>query len=393
MGEPQPLSLITMFTPEGLDVTDEELFLRGRAVQLGHSQRGEENCVEVIVDIVKQLRLEGLERLTFEREDGRWIAEELLSYMNQPQAQDVNEALLLYHILLWKTGGNRVWTMERHPEECNVVPYIPALLEASGLEMSSEICTAGEHLTTHEQAVSEEVKASSAISKKVQDVSFLEDWQEVSFLEFLNATLPAEKVEQAKGPTSQPIIPVVSTKERKLTWRGAVDSDHHNGEDIFENEERRLYVRTVNDVRTLYELRPDRLSRMVLGEFASRYRLLKPSGHGYERVRNSINEDTSVGPDTDHLVAGTKETAPQSIRLKNGKLMKRREDVNAVPNLLYSGLKSKHMNQLMWSTWQKLEEVNGEQDENETQDQKKIRLELFPFSVYPMEGEDSEEEN
>ena len=159
-------------------------------------------------------------------------------------------------------------------------------------------------------------------------------------------------MDQAKGPTNQPLISVVSTKDRKLTWRGAKDSDDHNGEEVFENDERRKYVRTVSDVRTLYEYRPERLSRMVLGEFASRYRLLKPSGHGFESVKNSINEATSVGPDSDHLVAGTRETAaPESMMLANGKLMKRREDVNAVPNLFYSGCSSKYMNQLMWHPW------------------------------------------
>ena len=81
------------------------------------------------------------------------------------------------------------------------------------------------------------------------------------------------------------------------------------------------------------------------------------------------------------------------MMLKNGKLMKRREDIDAVPNLFYSGCSSKHMNQLMWGSWSKLEEVTGVQDEHETEDQKKIRLELFPFSVYPIEAEGNEEEN
>ena len=394
MGKPQPLSLITMLTSgEGLNVTEHEQSLRGRVLQLSHSLRTDVCCVEAITDIMRILRLEGIDDLNFDREDGKWIAEELLSFLS-PESPDVNQDLILYHILIWKTAGDGVWTMERHPEERRVVPYVPALLEASCLEMSAEICVAGEHITAQERTVTEEVKASIAISQEAQDTNFLEDWQEISFLEFLNATLPAEKVDQAKGPTNQPLIPVVSTKDRKLTWRGAKDSDDHNGEEVFENDERRKYVRTVSDVRTLYEYRPERLSRMVLGEFASRYRLLKPSGHGFESVKNSINEATSVGPDSDHLVAGTRETAaPESMMLANGKLMKRREDVNAVPNLFYSGCSSKYMNQLMWHPWRELEEVTGEQDQHETECQKRIRLELFPFSMYPIEGEDSEEDS
>ena len=394
MGKPQPLSLITMLSSgEGLNVTEDEHSLRGRVLQLSHSLRTDVCCVEAITDIMRILRLEGIDNLKFEREDGMRIAEELQSFLS-PESPEVNQDLILYHILIWKTAGDGVWTMERHPEEHRVVPYVPALLEASCLEMSAEICVAGEHITAEERTVSEELKAFIPIAPKAQDANFLEDWQEVSFLEFLNATLPSQKVDQAKGPTNQPLIPVVSTKDRKLTWRGATDSDHHNGEEVFENDERRLYVRIVSDVRTLYENRPNRLSKMVLGEFASRYRLLKPSGHGFESVKNSINEATSVGPDSDHLVAGTTATnAPKSMMLANGNLMKRREDVNAVPNLFYSGCSSKHMNQLMWSPWKELEEVTGEQEEHETEDQKKIRLELFPFSVYPIETEGNEEEN
>ena len=392
-GKQQPLSLITMLTSgEGLNVTEEEHFLRGRVVQLSQSLRTEVDCVEAITDIMRILRLEGIDNLKFEREDGIWIAEELRSFLNR--SPEVNENLLLYHLLIWKTAGAEVWTLERHPEECRVVPYVPALLEASCLEMSGEICTAGEHITTQERTVSEEVKASIATTQNAQDTSFLENWQEVSFLEFLNATLPAEKVDQAKGPTNQPLVPVVSTKDMELTWRGATDSDHHNGEEVFENDERRLYVRTVSDVRILYENRPERMSKMVLGEFASQYRLLKPSGHGFESAKNSINEATSVGPDSDHLVAGTREiAAPESMLLANGKLMKRREDVSAVPNLFYSGCSSKYMNQLMWSPWRELEKVTGIQDKQESEDQKKVRLELFPLSVFPTEGEDGEEED
>ena len=183
--------------------------------------------------------MEGIDRLKFEREDGIGIAEELRSFLNH--SPSVKEDLVLYHILIWKTAGDGVWTMARHPGECTAVPYIPALLEACCLEMSSEICVAGEHLTAKEQTVSEELKASPSISKMMQEASVLDDWQEISFLQFLNATFPAEEVDQAKGLTNQPLISVVSTKDRKLTWRGAKDSDHHNGEEVFENNERRRF--------------------------------------------------------------------------------------------------------------------------------------------------------
>ena len=171
-----------------------------------------------------------------------------------------------------------------------------------------------------------------------------------------------------------------------------MDSDNHNGEEIFESVERRLYVRTVGDIRILYEKRPRRMTEMRLGEFLSKYRLLKPSANGYEKAKNSINEDTFVGPDSEFLVAGTSDTAaPDTMMLTNGQLMKRRQGVVAVPNLLFSGCISKHGNQLMWSPWQRLEEVTGIQDEHETEDQKKVRLEIFPYSLFPIAEEEIED--
>ena len=387
-GESQPVSLITMYSPEGLEVTEEEIYLRGRVIQLGNHQGDDLSCVDAICDIMRTLRLEGVENIKFERDDGLRIGTELSAFLNQ--TQDIKEDLLLYHILLWKTAGNGMWTMERHPNERTTVPYVPALLEASALEMSAEICAAGTHLLFLEQEVSGEVKA--LLSKSNEDWQE-QDWQETSFLQFVNSTLPAKKIDHARGSTSQPVIPVTVTKDRNLSWRGAMDSDNHTGEAVFETENDKSYVRTTSDIRILYENRPDRMNRMVLGEFASQYRLLKPSGHGYEKAKNSINEDTSIGPECDNLVAGTCDTAaPETMMLKNGKLMKRRQGVNAVPNLLYSGCSSKHGNQLMWSPWQQLEEVTGVQDEDETENQRRVRLEIFPFSLFPIEREDSEDD-
>ena len=170
-----------------------------------------------------------------------------------------------------------------------------------------------------------------------------------------------------------------------------MDSDNRNGESVFETDDGRSYVRTFADVRIQYEHRPDRMRRMVLGEFASKYRLLKPSGHGYEKAKSSINEETLIGPLTDQLVAGTSNVAaPETMMLKNGKIMKRRQDVEAVPILLFSGCSSEFGNELMWSSWRKLEEVTGIQERQETERQKNTRLQVFPLSVFPSVEEDSD---
>ena len=78
--------------------------------------------------------------------------------------------------------------------------------------------------------------------------------------------------------------------------------------------------------------------------------------------------------------------------LKNGKVMKRRQDGIAVPNLLFFGCSSSYGNQMMYTPWRQLEDITGDQEEDETPRQKDIRLEIFPCSLFPpMEGEIEEE--
>ena len=93
-------------------------------------------------------------------------------------------------------------------------------------------------------------------------------------------------------------------------------------------------------------------------------------------------------------MAGTLDlAAPQAMLLKNEKLMVRRQAVQAVPCLLYSGCSSKHGNQLMWSPWERLEQVTGEQIEEETDDQKNVRQQIFPLSVFPSLEDESEDDD
>ena len=149
-----------------------------------------------------------------------------------------------------------------------------------------------------------------------------------------------------------------------------------------------LYVRQHSDIRILYENLPERARVMVLGQLLSQYKLLWPSDNGYAKARESIDDITTVGPDSDQRVAGTREVAaPQTILLSNGKIMKRRTNGIAVPLILPSGSIGKLGNQLMWTPWRFLENVTGDQDEEETEVQRRIRLEVFPLSVFPAGGD------
>ena len=381
-GQSEPLSLLTMCTPQGLNVMENELVLRRRAIELGKSFGEEDGAVDAIVEIVRVLRQEGLEDVDLHPDHLRSIREWLLLSPNQEHAN--NENLILYHTLLWKTGEEGKWTMKRNPSECEVVSYIPTLLGASGLAMSAEISTEGDHLLSEEGRVSEELKSVIGTS---------EDWQEISFLNFINSSLPCKKLQQATGPTSQTIIQVIATKDRNLTWRGALDSDNHTGEAIFKSEDGKLFVRTNSDIRKLYEERPDRMQPMPLGQLATEYRYLKPSDRGYEKAKNSISDESNVGPNSNDLVVGTSDIfAPTAMRLTSGKLMKRKTERKAVPHLQFFGSTSKHGNQLMWTPWQNLEDVTGQQDETETEDQRKTRLQIFPLSIFPSVQDDSDDD-
>ena len=52
-GEPEPISLLTMFTPSTLCVTESEFTLRGRAVQLGSRFDGDTSAVDAIAEIMR----------------------------------------------------------------------------------------------------------------------------------------------------------------------------------------------------------------------------------------------------------------------------------------------------------------------------------------------------
>ena len=95
-------------------------------------------------------------------------------------------------------------------------------------------------------------------------------------------------------------------------------------------------MRTKSDVRTLYEMRPPRMRNMVFGFFASRYRRIKPGGHGLEAARDKIDPSTGSGPDSTERGAGDDHLiAPQCMNLTNEVLMIKRSGRDAVLHYLY----------------------------------------------------------
>ena len=370
VGMVQPLSLLDMNTPKGTSVSEEDTILRSRALHLGKIITEEKSTAEAIKEIGRTLRREGLDDVSYGDELQHIRAQ--LKLQHQPHDDDV----VLYHALLWKTGGDDGWTLRRNPGECKVLPYLPHILEANKLGVSAEMCFRGECIEEEEHELSDD------ISRIVSDP---ENWTEVSILEFLNGCLPRSKVAPAEGPTSQPVVQIITSKDQKLTWRNASDNENQNDEEVFANAEGNLYVRTNSDMRKLYEGRPPAVREMRLGQFASEYRLLSESDHGYEKTKNSINSETKIGPSTrDAIVGVAGGYAPQSMMVKGEKILKRRENgANAVLHFLYSGILDRYGGQLLWTPWDQLENVKGDQDENEMLSQSRVKLSLFPMSVFP----------
>ena len=61
-------------------MSDDEQYLRGRALQLGETF-GEESAEHAIVEIMRVLKSEGMNNLMFERDDGMGIGEQLRPFL------------------------------------------------------------------------------------------------------------------------------------------------------------------------------------------------------------------------------------------------------------------------------------------------------------------------
>ena len=390
-GDAQPLSMATLFTPAGVQASTEEMVFRRRAIEVGTQVSSDVGCEEAIVAIFKKLVSEGL--YCAHKNIDTEVVDILNSQISEDKSEERTKILRIYHYLVWKTAGDQKWTLRRNPGECDTIPYLPHILLGNQMKMEAE--TVLSMRTAHVDKKELSSGAITAISNAEVSPEFKpEDWMEVSLMEFINGCLPDEH--SLKEQRSQPIMQVITSKERKLTWKGAQDGDYHRGEVVFasrageaEGDDEKYYVRTKSDVRTLYEMRPPRLRNMVLGFFASNYRRIQPGGNGLQAAKDKIDPSTGLGPDSSEKLVGDEYLmAPQCMQLINEDVMVKRSGRNAVLHLLFDGKPRRHGNQLLWSPWQVLEEIGDEnQDQDETEEQKRRRLEVFPMSKEEQEDE------
>ena len=372
---------------------------------MGKQVSSEVGCEEAIVQIFKRVATEGLYCRHADIDDE--VVHILNSQIGEDRSEERKKILQFYHYLIWKTAGDQKWTVRRNPGECSTIAYLPHILLGNHMKMEAETVFSMRTAQVEEKELSSGVirAISSAEASESESEFKPENWMEVSLVEFINGCLPDEHC--LKEERSQPIMQVITSKELKLTWKGAEDSDSQRGEVIFatrpvegereiegegenegeggserEGENEKYYVRTKSDVRILYEMRPPPLSNMVLGYFASNYRRIKPGGNGLQAAKDKIDPATGLGPDSSDKVVGDEHLmAPQCMQLTNGDVMVKRSGKNAVLRLLFDGKARRHGNQVLWSPWQRLEEIRDQdQIQDETQEQKTRRLEVFPMS-------------
>ena len=204
------------------------------------------------------------------------------------------------------------------------------------------------------------------------------------------------KATKLKAQTSQPMVEIIVERNESQRWREVQDQDEEV--EVFLNRDGKPYLRTTGDIRVAYEGRPDALESMCLLQFACQYRVLEQSQEkhfreAYEKTVGKIDPITNVGPNSSEPIPGDcNRMAPNSIRLRQGKVMVKRQGVNAVPQLLYSGAVSRFSNMLLLQPWRELEALQCGQGDLETGEQRKKRLELLPMSDFKVCHDAHEEE-
>ena len=357
---------------------------------MGESFDLDVNCERAIIEIAGVLVNEGL-FLETEHYAVSGIIERQLESTDRTEEQE--RLIMMYHVLIWKTANLCQWTLPRSTGECRVIAYLPNLIRATQMQMVAEQVILNEKTELEPELFCE-------VTSHLDNPEL---WVEISLIDFINGCCP--KGDRLEGARSQSIVQVISSKERSLSWRDGQDSDRLRGEYMFkslqetgdgalqDNGEEQMYVKSDRDIRKLYELRPVQMKNMPLAQFASEFWHLKPAHHFFENIRENIDPVTGLGPPSTRQIAGCNALAPQCMQLTNQHIMSLRQERKAVLQLLNRDRPGRHGNQLLWSPWRFLENVSGRQHEEETEDQKKVRLQVFPKSVFPTlpEGDDEDD--
>ena len=279
-GPSQPLSLVIMHTQEGMQASRDEIFLRGRAVELGQIISGGQSSTEAVKEVGRQLMEEGLGDVEVDNEVvGILQGQGFGTLLSLPEA----EIVIAYHSLIQRTAGANSWTFPRQVGEQKVVPFLPHLLEVTQMAMNADLVIDQETCNSEDNCLRDDIAS---------HIDEADNWAEISILEFFNSAFPqASEVGgsvagRLGGLKSQGIVQVMSVRDPKLKWREACDNDEVRGEEVFVSSRGgKSYVRRDTDIRVLYEGRPNPMRQMRLGQLASEYRLLPRTCKRTETIR------------------------------------------------------------------------------------------------------------
>ena len=374
----EPLSLMDIATSVDYEPTQGELVLRVRAAELGEQYNEQEDTYAAVLQICRTLMNEGFHAIATDYGDLDLIERGLAEALGR---EGMDHNAVLYHCLLVRTTGLGKWTLRRMCGESRVRPYIPRMLAANKNTMEAEVCYLGENFVGQEEV------------NPVHNLSGLPphfglNWTERSYLQFINDAMPN------KGPklinvSSQSMVSILSERTETIAWKDAPDMEEDDDQyEIFINQRGKPCIRAENDIRVLYEGRPEGVGMMCLAQLASQYRLLKKgqqSRQFYDRILAEIDPDTGLGQESiDNIAGHPGMPAPKSIKLKNSKIMVKRSRGDAVLDLRYSAALNKYSNLLLFTPWRELEGIRVHQDEPavETAMQRIRRLALFPLSKF-----------
>ena len=137
-----------------MQASRDEMYLRGRAVQLCEVISGETSSIEAVKEVGKKLIEEGLGDVEIDPEVvGMLQGQGFETLITLPEGQSV----IAYHNLIRRTAGAESWTFPRQVQERKVVPFLPHLLEVTQMPMKANLVTNGEAYTSEENSLRDDI--------------------------------------------------------------------------------------------------------------------------------------------------------------------------------------------------------------------------------------------
>ena len=358
-----PLSVLNLWTPSDWTPSEREKVLRVRAVQLSIHKRSGEDVEEAIIEITQLLHEEGLNEELVTEDIGVEIIEDVKKSLVElcPDRPPLSlNALLWYHLLLLRTGGQSQWTLKRACGETLVKPYNPILLE--GLQQEVEVDVALGRIDAPHNHVQAQPFATFMAGFA---------WKEISLLKFLHG------LEQSDDLASQSTVAINMNQEEDVNFSESTEKDEECDE-VYLNSIGESYIISNGDLRKQYLNRPVTVKSMTFAQFLVDY--YRKQVH--QKV--VINPELGVGDDSEDVIVGGQLRAPVSIKLSNNVIMKKRKGLSRpVPLFLNSNSLDSFGERLLFFPWSSLEELNQRLSEEDKEKMTKNRLQLFPLAIFP----------